>query len=375
MAKKTRTIIFLICSFLFIIGGPSVILYSQGYRLNINTKEGEKFITQTGGIFIKSSPKQAEIYIDGKITEKTDFLFGSALVENLLPGKYEIEVKKENYQSWKKTLEVKEKEVAEAKSILLFPEEFNFSSLVKNVENIWPTPNQNIILKKATTSGWILTVYESEKETELLKEGDIYSKKVELTNITFSATSSEIILETEIAKNKRYFSFNPKETPLILTEIENFDKSIEHTYSNYTFKKEGELLYVKSPNSESFEKIAEGIKGFKISQDNKKLLYFSEHEISIFFLKDTIIPNKKEGEKMLLLRLSDGINDCAWIKSDHIVFSTEDIVKITEIDNRDVLNIITVIETKNPEIFWNENEEKLYYLSENNLFVSDTLLP
>ncbi|MFH1582560.1 MAG: PEGA domain-containing protein [bacterium] len=363
------------CFFLFIIGGPSAILYSQGYRININVTEGDKLITQTGGIFIKATPKQAEIYINGKIKEKTDFLFGSVLIENLLPGKYEIEVKKENYQSWKKSLEVKEKEVAEAKSILLFPEEFKFNPLMEDIENIWPTQNQNIILKETTTSGWILKIYESGKETELLKEDDVYSKGAELTNIIFSATSSELILETEIAKKKRYFSFNPEETPLSLTEVKNFNETTKYIYNNYTFKKEEGILYVKSLNSESFEKLSDSVIGIKISQDNKKLLYFSEHEISIFFLKDTIVPNKKEGDKMLLLRLSDNINDCAWIRSDHIVFSTDNNIKITEIDNRDVLNIIKVTETKNPEIFWNENEKKLYYLSENNLSVSDVLLP
>ena len=376
MTKKSRTIIFSIFSFLFIIGGPSAILYSQGYRLNLNTEEGEKLITQTGGIFIKAAPRQVEIYIDGKLREKTDFLFGSALVENFLPGKYNVEVNKTGYLPWEKTLEIKEKEVTEAKSILLFPEEFSFNLLTEEIEDIWFTPEQTIIFKKATTSEWILSLYKSEEETELLRESDVYSKGAKLTNIIFSATSSDLILETEIAKNKRYFNFDPEETPLSLTELKNFNQEIiEYAYNNYTFKKEGESLCVQSPNSDLFEKIADSVKEFRISPDHKKLLYFTKHEISIFFLDDTIVPNKKKGEKMVLLRLSDNITNCYWIKSNHIIFSTDDNIKITEIDNRDILNTVDVIEIKNPEIFWNENEEKLYYLSENNLFISDTLLP
>jgi len=376
MTKKSRTIIFSIFFFLFIVGGPSTILYSQGYRLNINAVEGEGLITQTGGIFIKAVPRQAEIYVNGKLKEKTDFLFGSALVENFLPGRYEVEVKKTGYQPWKKTLEIRKKEVAEAKSILLFPEEFSFNPLVEEIEDIWFTPEQTIIFKKATTSEWILKLYESEKETELLRESDISSKGAKLTNIMFSTTSSDLILETEIAKEKRYFNFDPKETPLSLTELKNFDQEIiEYVYDNYTFKKEDGSLYVQSPNSELFEKIAGSVKEFRISPDHKKLLYFTKHEISIFFLSDTIVPKKKRGEKMVLLRLSNNITDCYWIKSNHIIFSTDDNIKITEIDNRDNLNMINVIEIKNPEMFWNENEKKLYYLSENGLFVFSSLLP
>ncbi|MFH1509692.1 MAG: PEGA domain-containing protein [Candidatus Nealsonbacteria bacterium] len=375
MIKKTRTTIFFIFFFLFMIGGPSTILYSQGYRLNLNPEKGEKLITQTGGIFIKAAPRQADIYINGKLEEKTDFLFGSVLIENLLPGKYEVEVNKTGYQPWKKTLEIKEKEVTEGKSILLFPEEFNFNPLIEEIEDIWFTPEKNIIFKKATTSEWILKFYDSKEETELLRESDIYSKGAKLTNIIFSATSSDLILETEIAKKKRYFIFNPEETPLSLTEIESPNQIKEYTYNNYTFEKNGEILSVKSPNSESFEKIADSVKEIRISQDHKKLLYFTEHEISIFFLSDSIVPKKNEGETMILLRLSNSINDCWWIKSDHIIFSTDNNIKITEIDNRDILNIINIIKTKNPEILWNENEKKLYYLSENNLFISDTLLP
>lgn len=376
MTKKSRTIIFSIFLFLFITGGPSAILYSQGYRLNLNAKEGEKLITQTGGVFVKASPRQTNIYIDGELKEKTDFLFGSALVENLLPGRYEIEVNKKGYLPWKKTLEIKEKEVTEAKSILLFPEEFNFNLAVEKIENIWFTPEQTIIFKKSTTTEWVLKLYNNGEERELLKESDIYSKGVELTNIIFSATSSELILETKIAKKNRYFSFYPKKIPLALTELKDFHQvTIEYIYNDYTFKQEEGSLYVKSPNSELFEKIADSVKGIKISPDHRKLLYFTKHEISIFFLNDNMVPRKKEGERMVLLRLSNNINAANWIRSNHIIFSTDDKIRITEIDNRDTLNIIDIIETKNPEIFWNEKEEKLYYLSENNLFFTDTLLP
>ena len=97
MSKKTRTILFLICLFLFFSSAPLVILYSQGYRFDLNPPAGGIKFTQTGGLFIKTEPKQVEIYVNNELTKKTDFFFGSALIENLLPKRYKIEVKKDGY--------------------------------------------------------------------------------------------------------------------------------------------------------------------------------------------------------------------------------------------------------------------------------------
>ena len=83
MTKKMRKILFLLCLFLFLLIAPTAILYSQGYRLDF---ENKKF-TQTGGIFLKILPKQVEVYLDGKLRDKTDFFFGSILIEDLLPKK------------------------------------------------------------------------------------------------------------------------------------------------------------------------------------------------------------------------------------------------------------------------------------------------
>jgi hypothetical protein len=144
MTKRTRTILFLVCLFLFLLIVPLAVLYSQGYRIDWDNKK----LTQTGGLFLKILPKQVEVYFDGKLKEKTDFFFGSILIENLLPKKYKIGVKKAGFYPWEKTLEIKEKEVTEAKNIVLFPENPDFTILTKEVEGFWFSPNQKEIILK-----------------------------------------------------------------------------------------------------------------------------------------------------------------------------------------------------------------------------------
>ena len=129
MTKRTRTILFITCIFLFILVAPSVVLYSQGYRFNFNPPAGGKIIVQTGAFYFKVLPTSAEIYLDGKLKKKTDFFFGTAFIKNLLPKKYTIEVKKDGYLPWSKTIELKEREVQEFKNIALIPTNlrlFNF---------------------------------------------------------------------------------------------------------------------------------------------------------------------------------------------------------------------------------------------------------
>ncbi|MBI2038617.1 MAG: PEGA domain-containing protein, partial [Candidatus Nealsonbacteria bacterium] len=198
--------------------------YSQGYRFDFEKRK----ITQTGAIFLQAEPKRAEVYINGKFSKKTDLLSGSALLENLLPGEYKIKLKRDGYYLWDKTLEVKEKQVTEAKNIILVKDKINFTTLPENAKNLWPaeqkTGPQNILI----------------------------------------------------------------------------------AFGDYTFSKEGGTFYVFNNHSEKFEKIFEGIKDYKISPDNGKLMFFSESEIWIFYLKNkTEIPTKKAGERQFLVRLSE----------------------------------------------------------------------
>ena len=178
MTKKTRKILFFGCAILFVLFAPLAIIYSQGYRINFSPGEGEKIITQTGGLFLKIQPRQAKVYIDGKLKENTDFFFGSLLVENLLPGKYAIEVRKEGYSSWQKTLEIKEKTVTEAKDIVLFPENPGIETLAENIQDFWFSPDQKKLIFKVRKeksvmyySGWgkgkPIKEEKTEKQTKL----------------------------------------------------------------------------------------------------------------------------------------------------------------------------------------------------------------
>jgi hypothetical protein len=425
MTKRTRTIIFLTCFLLFALIAPSAVLYSQGYRIDL---ENRKF-TQTGGLFIKAAPKQADVYIDGKLEKRTDFFFGSVLIENLLPNKYNVEIKKEGYHSWEKALEIKERQVQEVKNAILFPQNVNFNVLSSQVERLWFSPDQRkMITQEEEKLGWALKLYDLDKniKSRLTAKEDIFLEESELVDLNFSADSKRIDLEIAAKERIRYFVLEldkitpvPTETTDPQPAIENavvyqrinndiyyldesgrlFKNGAELTsqpfpikqetkyvlsvFQNYVFLQETDTLYKFNNDSKSFEIFFDRIESLKISPDNKKLVYFSEHEIWILFLNDkNDPPQKKSGEKTFLMRLSEKITDVFWMNDNYLIFAAGDVIKISEIDDRDKLNVADIFEIKKLpengsliEMFWNQSDKKLYLLKEKSLYSSDVLLP
>jgi len=419
MEKRIRKILFLICLIIFLLAAPVIILYFQGYRFDFEKKS----LTKTGGLFLKVMPKQVEIYINDKLVKKTDWFFGSTLIENLLPKKYKIGIKKEGFYPWEKTLEIKEKEVTEVKNLILFPKNLDFQILTTNLKNFLfsPSGKEIVLLEKGEEEGWALKLYDLEKnvKSHLIEEKDIYSKGAVLLNLEFSEDSKEIYLNVEIGgEEERVFALNLEKIPPSLSEkkipplsenviasqnfngknyyLDSFGHLFEgeekltqnpfsikpeteyqlNIFSDYIFLRESENLYLFNTEQGSFEKFFEKINDLKISPDNKKLVFFSDSEIWVLFLKEKWDqPTKKAGEKLLITRLSEKIGDVFWLNSNYLIFNNGDKIRISEIDDRDRINIIDIAEFNNPKLFFNGGDKKIYIMgrSDENLYSSAAL--
>jgi hypothetical protein len=490
MTRKFRTILFLICVLLLFSTAPSVILYSQGYRIDFANKK----IVQTGALYFKIIPKSVEINVkpitqepfsrslmNKEIKKQTNFLTGSTLIENLLPATYEIEIKKQDYHDWKKSLKVEEKLVTENKNLILVPKNPDFMLLHKNIESVWLSPNkEKIIIQKNTEQGWRLEIFDVEKneKTTLLNSKDcLASPSNTLLDLEFALDSKRILLKT-LQKNPEqkiiYFVLELSNEPLLFClnfleqDIKNLyfgeknSKKIffteqssqnkkqdnENLITNLLFvadyeKKEVESLivadlisykiidgniiwlskngfiYKSNLNGETletfnlkpidlfgknyeitafsgqilltiddslfflnektkeFEKISDNINNFKLSSDNKKIAYFNNSEIWIFFLEEQKSqPQKHTYEKVFLTRFSEKINNCLWLSNHYLILSignNEQTIKITEIDDRDRINMYDLAKFENQNIFFSNISKQLYLLNQNNLYASKEL--
>jgi len=85
-------------------------------------------------------------------------------------------------------------------------------------------------------------------------------------------------------------------------------------------------------------------------------------------------PLKKAGDKVFLGSFGEKIKDIFWLNSNYLIVNSGNKIKIIETDDRDKIQTWGIGEFENPQIFFNENDKKLYVLDKNNLFVAENLL-
>lgn len=397
MTKKTRRILLISLAVLFLLAAPSITLYSLGYRIDFANKK----ITQTGGFYFKVWPRPAQVFLDGKAVKRTDLFFGAAYIDDVLPKEYEVEIKKDGYHAWRKTLKVAEKQVTDAKNIVLLPLDPGFEQISTNVERFFFSPDERKIILVEVAEGksswspslslresseteadsWALKLVEPPKnvKSHLVKQADFSKKeKAELVNLTFSDNSQEILLETTIGAKTQLFTLALAKLPAFLSTATATKEATPGSslQKDYHIDEQSQTLYLLNKSSGLFEPILQGARGARVSPDGAKLLYFSEAEIGVFFPKQEFSqPQRQIGEKVLLARFSQNISDVFWLGSHYIVFSVGEKIKVAEIDDRGQFNIVDLVEFAEPKIFFNQAVKRLYVLSQGTLYVSQILLP
>ncbi len=230
MPKTKKTILFIFLLSLFCVIAPLTVFYSLGWRFDWINKR----VTQPGIFYFKIWPKSSQIYINGSQEKKTDFFFGSALIDNLTPKKYVIEIKKDGFFSWKKTLEITKGEATEAKNILLFPVENKFNIISNQTNNFFVSQDekkaiiQEFVETSTNKSSWFLNNFDIARNLKVpvLSADDLAkinpqktAAPLKLINVKFSFDSNKILLETSLAKNVSFYLLELDKTPIALNYI------------------------------------------------------------------------------------------------------------------------------------------------------------
>ncbi|MEK9186053.1 MAG: hypothetical protein AAB885_00520 [Patescibacteria group bacterium] len=202
MTRKSRFWILLVLISLFATSAPLVILYAQGWRINLESLRIEK----VGGIFLSLQDADVTIKLNGQIIPPASPNISSGIfISNLLPKTYDIEITKPNYQAWKKTFSVKPSLVTESIPIILVPEEPKLTLIRNGVTDfqfqndflIWRDYNQHFFLTSPENldSALNLTLlFNHLKQTQLELLG--------FTNLTeiFQKSANEFLVKTQKAR-------------------------------------------------------------------------------------------------------------------------------------------------------------------------------
>ncbi|MDO8486155.1 MAG: PEGA domain-containing protein [Candidatus Staskawiczbacteria bacterium] len=364
MTKKIRSLILVICVIMFLIVAPYIVIYSLGYRIDFEQKK----LVLTGGIYVKALPQGVDVIIDSKISNKTNLLSPTVFIQNLLPKQHQIEIKKDGYYDYKKTLEIKEKEVIKLDRIVLFKKDIPFEILTDKTNSPFTQKDQEqpFIIKNGNLYSNSL-----EKSTLVLK--NVIAFDSSSGNITWLGSDGFLYNSTQDGKTTNKLS----QKPIKIIKKNAYKFTI---ISQNIFLKENNNLLLFNKKTGSFDTFYNLVKDFKVSPDGQKILYYNDNEILYSYL------NSDNPEKIFLNRFSEKIGDCFWINDDYLIFNLGEKIVISETDNRDIINIIILPQTlslvgnnsisvKNAKIFLNQQDKKLYILTGDTLLSSEKLIP
>jgi hypothetical protein len=431
MNLKVTRVIYSVFILIFLAITAFLIFYANGYTYDFTKKKIEK----TGVLFIKSYPRNAEIYLNGKLQTNTT----PTLINRLLPNDYQVTIKKNGYFDWKKTLTVYPKDTTFIEDITLFKNEFKYDKLLTgNFTKLLLSPSNDKVLlleKNANRfSLWLYTfftkasqsIYSNDKvknfelvswcptgEKIIAKEDKNYysintenghaislsdfSKKAfdEVKcdyfndNLVYAKTSDKIFKidllskKIEIIINEPIIGFLPWQTKLLYI-TKNKDQYLLKSYfnqkaeevlilpqaTNYKFYPSAnqEIALVNQDNQTAYLLNLENKNPFlgqlknadQIEWHDHNLIYWNKNELWVYYPKDN--------SSILLERSSSPIQNAFWHSGIVYVFSQIDNrLKVYEIDSRDkrnVLDLMTLSEKTQNNIFVNKKGDYLFLITD-----------
>ncbi|MEK7560324.1 MAG: hypothetical protein AAB522_03440 [Patescibacteria group bacterium] len=254
LTKKRRRILFWLSVIFFAAILVPVFLFSFGYGL------GPGFVLQkTGSIAITASVTNAKVLVDAEASvirkKNTSLITKSALVKNLIPGRYSVSVKKEGFWEWQKNLKVTPEKVT-AREALLVPLEVKgeiigtTSPVAKNNFKLPPSVQRFWELPK---TGEFLLLGEDKKFYRHNKpENKISTSTLEILrkskNSFFSEDEQEIIVWDENKITLTWISDSDKMPFWMENEYYNSLSTIEPLRDVRNYPKHTDYLIVKMSN-------------------------------------------------------------------------------------------------------------------------------
>lgn len=214
-----------------------------------------------------------------------------------------------------------------------------------------------------------------------LDGGDLF--RANILNINDVALIASEVTSFDLSRDEVYFITSPNnllfrssldgrsrrdQVTSYFPDLENIiEKMIVYDDSRIGFIDTDKNLYIynKGEKDTYFRKLGSSIEGMYFSDDGKKVLFWSDYEISAYFTRAwEVQPIRDEDDLTEITRYSEAIKNVQWFKDyEHAIFSTGRWTKIIELDGRDRRNCADLINvnTETPFIRYDNSLEKLYF--------------
>jgi len=398
MQHKTRIVLFYLFVAAFLIGGTGVLLYSYGWRFSTETKTFQKI----GAIYIKTNVRDTAITINGKpYKDAAGILQSGTLISNLLPKTYRVEITKDGYHTYHKTLTVKPSQVEELLNVQLIPKQIertfiaptkgtrlvdtmqtadkmilqdtatgiyylydktNASSTlnlslaaanaqrglkIKKVSFVPFKPTQFVI---EDASG--LKLFDSEKKTvEVLLKGSLATWNMQDSTIV----GVELVGTGVRPRTQRAFTLNLIfKSKALLGELNahiattTVITALSTTGSgSMAFSDTAYALSLFDPKTKTIRRVSSNVTSFTFSPDGKKLAFVeATGEASVLFIEDFNGDIRKKAGEIIAIALPQEkpVQTVHWHRdSYHLLIEWTGELAITELDDRKPLNTFLLI--------------------------------
>lgn len=152
---------------------------------------------------------------------------------------------------------------------------------------------------------------------------------------------------------------------------DNSYKIIVYEEDRIIFLNKSHNLYIYNKGKENtyFNKLSNDAQGAQFSNDGKKLLFWTDKEIFVYFVREwEVQPVRAENELLSITRLTDPAKNVQWTSDyEHVLFTNNNKIKIIEIDNRDNRNMMDILSLNGNDsiVINNFTDGKLYYTEKN----------
>lgn len=314
MTRRQFRLYFYFYIALFVVLLGAILFYTLGYRYNYRTGE----TIQTGGMVVRSEVEGVSVFNNGESVKKSgliDNLFNSFIkVENLRPGKYNLEVKKDGYQTWHKEVEITSGKLEKFENVLLLKNQYEPREVLPQVDlraqkQVWYFPQQNrIAYVDSVGDFYILDLFQNQTTliltaAQLVTLGEVRSLTVtpnpNLWIFRTHAKGHELvqILQSDV---KRFHEIPDTLQPALVFAWDH--QTLRASGGRLWFTENNQLFtYELSPQRKLM--IAEGVQAFAL--DGEKVYYAKSETVdqTSFYQKDT-----SGGNEIRLARVPSDFN-------------------------------------------------------------------
>lgn len=282
-----RTLIFF--TILLAIFGSTylVIKLAKGYKPDFS----QKTFRPTGLLVATSIPDGGQIFVDGKLKSATNTTI------SLSPDTYEVEIKKDGFNLWKKTLKI-EKELVVKTEAYLFPQVPDLKALTfTGAANPTLSPDETRVVYSVSKAEigknglWVQELSEfpfgiSREPRQILQSapgGRDFSK----ASFRWSTDSKQVLVTLKSGKTEENFLIDPNilNSATELIDVTSNLPTIRQQWEKEEKQKTDQRLTKLPP--ELLEILKSGSKDIVFSLDETKILYTATASAQI---KDNLIP-------------------------------------------------------------------------------------